>query len=140
MNIAVLRIYISRLTKPSPSMILSYVSWILFTDIQLSLKDVSGKNNSYKQCGQRQDDYKISTGEWSIHTFQYMKHSNHPWIFYCFFLNLLWILQKQALHSIADFCACLSNQLFYVWRRCVTKSSKESLNCLWDRSVLVLWF
>lgn len=109
MNIAIFRIYISRLTKPSPSMILSYVSWILFPDIQISLKDVSGKNNSYKQRGQRQDDYKISTGEWSIHTFQYMKHSNHSWIFYCFFLNLLWILQKQALHSIADFNAYQTN-------------------------------
>lgn len=63
-----------------------------------------------------------------------------PGFFIVFFLNLLWILQKQALHSIADFYACLSNQLFYVWQRCVTKSSKESLNCLWDRSVLVLWF
>lgn len=63
-----------------------------------------------------------------------------PGFFIVFFLNLLWILQKQALHSIADFYACLSNQLFYVWQRCVTKSSKESLNCLWDRFVLVLWF
>lgn len=139
MNIAILRICISRLTKPSPSMILSYVSWILFPDIQLSLKDVSGKNNSYKQRGQRQDDYKISTGEWSIHTFQYMKHSNHSWIFYCFFFKFI-VNSTKAGFTFYSWFLRLSNQLFYVWQRCVTKSSKESLNCLWDRSVLVLWF